>query len=904
MSDRDAGGAQPSISNTVVNSTADHLIQVGVLHGDLNLTLRAPEPEDPQAAAERRLALSLLGQWRAEADAWRMARPAPLPVRWTPSARVPSTGQSLWADTGSSLADTFLGLPHRRLVVLGSGGSGKTVLAVLLTLDLLARKLGIASRQGHGTEPRNPAQPDTPVPLLLSLESWDTRRLSLAAWLEERLRLDHPGLPFVDGEHPAGLLVRRRRVLPVLDGLDELPAPRRAEVLDALAEGLGTDGDAVLVSRTDAYEALSASGHALENATVIESLPLRPRDVARYLDQVARHTGRADAWAPLVRALTDEPSGPLAQALSSPLMVWLVRQTYAAAPADPRELVDGRFPDRRSVETHLLDRIVPAAFPRLPPDDGRLHPPRPWDPQRARVWLAFLARQLSRRGESELAWWRLSQAPLPRLLALPALIAAGIVVSLLIDLVSAGYAADSLLGEMSVRSTVLGGVVYATVARWAAEHYFGHRLAQPRRTANPLLFIAALRAAERHSRVGPLARLAVLNGVPAVAVLLLALYAFGGHDAVLVLLAVGMLLPAVMMVVVAAPADALDAATPTELLRGERSALLATVTLVAPLIGLGTAAFYELSGGDGLWPGFIAWLGASAALFLVSPSSRWLLAKATLATTGRVPWSLMTFLEDARTAGLLQRSGGTYRFRNRRLQDHLAGRSPSAVDEGRPPQPAPAAARAQTSGGRGRPQSADGTDRRSGETVLSTRQEPSVFRGMHVERTADRFLVRGRSRRVPMAHWPVIASLTVMTAVRFSVTGQWREATGWVSLLFFPVLGILLCLLGLAMPSRRWELELTRQAVRGRFGRLHAHYAWTDVTQIAVRRVSLHGLQTPTYSLQVRLRDGAPVPGRRLRLGGGWYHVLALGLTDDVDPQLAAALADFAQERWRPAGTG
>ncbi|GHF79735.1 NACHT domain-containing protein [Streptomyces thermodiastaticus] len=901
MSDRDGGGAQPSISNTVVNSTADYLIQVGVLHGDLNLTLRAPEPEDPQAAAERQLALSLLGQWRAEADAWRMARPAPLPVRWTPSARVPSTGESLWADTGSSLADTFLGLPHRRLVVLGSGGSGKTVLAVLLTLDLLARKLGIFAQHGHGTEPRSPAEPDTPIPLLLSLESWDTRRLSLAAWLEERLRLDHPGLPFVDGEHPAGLLVRRRRVLPVLDGLDELPAPRRAEVLDALTEGLGTDGDAVLVSRTDAYETLSASGRALPCATVIESLPLRPRDVARYLEQLARHTGRPDAWAPLIRALADEPSGPLAQALSSPLMVWLVRQAYAAAPADPRELLDGRFRDRRSVETHLLDRIVPAAFPRLPPDDGRLHPPRTWDPQRARVWLAFLARQLSRRGESELAWWRLSQAPLPRLLALPALIAAGIVVSLLIDLVSAGYAADSLLGEMSVRTTVLGGVIYATVARWATEYYFGHRLAQPRRTANPLLFIAALRAAERHSRVGPLVRLAVLHGAPAVAVLLLALYAFGDHDPVLVLLAVGVVLPAVLMVVVAAPADALDAATPTELLRGERSALLATVTLVAPLIGLGTAAFYELSGGDGLWPGIIAWLGASAALFLVSPSSRWLLAKVTLATTGRVPWSLMTFLEDARTAGLLQRSGGTYRFRNRRLQDHLAGRSSSAVDEGRPLRPAPAAARAQTAGGRGQPQGADGGN---GETVRSDRQEPSLFRGMHVEHTADHFLVRGRSRRLPMAHWPVIAGMTVMTAVRFSVTGQWREPIGWVSLLFFPVFGILLCVLGLLMPSRRLELELTRQAVRGRFGRLHAHYTWTDVTQIAVRRVSLHGLRIPSYALQVRLRDGAPVPGRRLRLDGGWYHVLSLGLTQDVDPQLAAALADFAGQRWRPAGTG
>ncbi|MFF7885483.1 NACHT domain-containing protein [Streptomyces sp. NPDC020794] len=234
----DSGGG-PHITNTAVDCTADYLIQIGILKGDLNLTLRVepPPPDDdaPLATAERRLARSLLHRWRAEADAWDMTDPEPLPVRWTPSRRVASAGEYMPAGSGTdTIAGAFLMLrPRRRLVVLGSAGSGKTVLSVLLTLELLARRL----IQGED---------DVPIPLVLSLESWDTRRQSLTEWLVDRLRQDHPGLPPVDGVHPARRLVDDRRVLPVLDGLDELPPPpprrgtRRAQRRPRKRGGRGT----------------------------------------------------------------------------------------------------------------------------------------------------------------------------------------------------------------------------------------------------------------------------------------------------------------------------------------------------------------------------------------------------------------------------------------------------------------------------------------------------------------------------------------------------------------------------------------------------------------------------------------------------------------------------------------
>ena len=135
----DSGGG-PHITNTAVDCTAEYLIQIGVLEGDLNLILRAPPapPDDdaPLAAAERRLARSLLRRWRAEVDAWHMTDPEPLRVRWTPSRQVASAGEFVPAGSGAdTIAGTFLRLrPRRRLVVLGTAGSGKTTLSVLLTL--------------------------------------------------------------------------------------------------------------------------------------------------------------------------------------------------------------------------------------------------------------------------------------------------------------------------------------------------------------------------------------------------------------------------------------------------------------------------------------------------------------------------------------------------------------------------------------------------------------------------------------------------------------------------------------------------------------------------------------------------------------------------------------------------
>jgi hypothetical protein len=105
------------------------------------------------------------------------------------------TLQEVWA--------YYSALRPGRLVVLGEPGSGKTVLALHLLLDLLDH------RHDHAAVPQ-------PVPVRVNAASWNVET-HFSTWLAESLAADYGLLPPV-----ARRLVEDGRVLPVLDGLDEM----------------------------------------------------------------------------------------------------------------------------------------------------------------------------------------------------------------------------------------------------------------------------------------------------------------------------------------------------------------------------------------------------------------------------------------------------------------------------------------------------------------------------------------------------------------------------------------------------------------------------------------------------------------------------------------------------------
>lgn len=93
----------------------------------------------------------------------------------------------------------------RSLLILGAEGSGKTVSALMLTRKLVRRAL------------RNPSQP---IPVVLSLSSWNQTYKTFEAWLIAELKLKYDLAETLARNWLIG-----RRLLLILDGLDSAIHP-------------------------------------------------------------------------------------------------------------------------------------------------------------------------------------------------------------------------------------------------------------------------------------------------------------------------------------------------------------------------------------------------------------------------------------------------------------------------------------------------------------------------------------------------------------------------------------------------------------------------------------------------------------------------------------------------------
>ena len=356
------------------------------------LSWSAPGRQSTQEQVERAvqvLAIEVRKQWDEEARRRQLQEARQMPVRWETAdrpkdrVRLPPAGQL------PRLIDEFVGQP-RPMVVIGEPGSGKTGLCVILTLDLLKE----ASRR---------------VPVLLQIASWDPEE-NLDDWLVRRLVEDYP---FLGNEARFGAsagreIVTQRLVLPILDGLDEMPPELRPVALRALDDDWSADRPFVLTCRTEEFLAANAR-NLLVGVLVVRLRPLEPQAAANFLFD-ATADARLEEWEPVLADLVAHPSDGLAHTLTNPLMLALARTVYEDEEVSPGELLDRRrFPGQHDVEEYLLDRFIPTVF-RTRPHRGVPSPTRisrRWDPGDAQRALVFLAVHLQTLGTRDLAWWQL-----------------------------------------------------------------------------------------------------------------------------------------------------------------------------------------------------------------------------------------------------------------------------------------------------------------------------------------------------------------------------------------------------------------------------------------------------------------------------------------------------------------
>ncbi|MFJ4951005.1 NACHT domain-containing protein [Streptomyces sp. NPDC088760] len=683
-----AGGHQVEDLVTVVGAFTGLLALPAAVIAVLHRGKSEPTPARLEAVADQ-LAQGVRQQWEAEAQVRRLNDPFPLSVAWVAAdadlveswphlrelagywpgqspeaASAGAVSPRGLAGEGGEIANTFERVPTRRLVVLGEPGAGKTMLLIRLLLALLEHR-----------------PPGGPVPVLFPLASWDPTRQDLYTWMAQELAQDHPALrapvppdPSQDGTGTqARALLKQRLILPILDGLDELPQAVRARALHAINQVLPTGQPLVLSSRTAEYRSAlttpTGTRVLLNGAAGIRLLPLDPAKAAAYLERDAGGpASQATArWRRVIVALgTDTPAS---EALSTPLGLFLARTIYNPRPdeeitelPDPDELLDrARFPTRPVLDSHLFTAFIPAAYRPHP------HHPTRWSVQQAQRTLTFLASHLQHTlgGTPNFAWWQLHKAFLYDHVAIG--FTAGLTVGLTLGLYGL---TDSFGFALSVFLTAgaISGVTGAIIAHTSRERSPSSGIRWRRRGEPynpywlPLGYVFG-------SLFGGIFESDHGGGLP-------------------VWITVGTIcgLPfALMGGLRSVHPDLNKAVGPGAVLAGDRH-MFWTFTLVG---GFGPPLSFVLA--SVLMIAFGRWLGwgdlgssvAAISLFTLpigllyglarSVWMRFLVTRIRLAVTGRAPWRLMSFLADAhQRRGVLRQAGAVYQFRHIDLQRHLA----------------------------------------------------------------------------------------------------------------------------------------------------------------------------------------------------------------------------------------
>ena len=228
------------------------------------------------------------------------------------------------------------------------------------------------------------------------------------------------------------MLLDDQKIMPILDGLDEMPAVASVEAINRLNEAFGKGARPlrlVVTCRTEHYlEAVVGPPDEgwdplpVAAAAAIELNALDPDKVSSYLTK----RGKSARWSAVSKTLM-EPGGPLAKALDTPLYASLASEIYNpghhpdhGGPRDPGELtglLNARLAESENVErvhNHLLDEFVPAMYAkdkrgrdRRAADEDEDEEPAPLPAER---WLMILADYLTNGREEptpSLEWWDL-----------------------------------------------------------------------------------------------------------------------------------------------------------------------------------------------------------------------------------------------------------------------------------------------------------------------------------------------------------------------------------------------------------------------------------------------------------------------------------------------------------------
>jgi len=597
--------------------------------------------------------------------------------KWQPSAqflqigRIEDSMAITWqnADGGgahgliSTLIDDYRTTP-RPLIVLGDQGSGKSALSILLLLELLSN-----GQSGDGR-----------IPVLVRLSPWDPD-VDVEDWLIRSVYEQYDLYRQLRdtsryGSDVVARLLADGRLLPILDGLDELPPEAGRELVAQVRTAKIFTAPFVLTSRVAEYE-YAVDRKPPRGKQTIRLLPMTSASVADYLRNL--FSGDLERWQPVLDDIAADPDGITAATLSSPLMLYLCYTHFYDSNTDPAALLNrSTYQTVENLQDYLLDSFVPAVFrARAAPrgQDVRRVPWR-WGPDRARRTLSYFARYLEdRRGRSashgveDLNWWELYRR-VPRYVIVLTPTVIGTLGCGLLGRVGFGLFGRAGIGTaFGLTVGFVGGLVLGIIPPRPPVQFVPRSLRQKTGSRQLLLMDAVLGV------IGAVAG-AVISGVIVSPV-------YGIFSGLVWGLTFGLVRRFTR------PTEPKRGISPLAALRADRDAVIFAFllgALVGAVVGgingltspeLAARLVYKVGRPErGLIGAGVGVVLGSAGLGMVmmatSAWSHYIAARGWLALTEHTPHRLMWFLEDSCELGVLRRVGAGYQIRHVLLQELLA----------------------------------------------------------------------------------------------------------------------------------------------------------------------------------------------------------------------------------------
>ena len=262
------------------------------------------------------------------------------------------------------------------LLILGEAGAGKTTLLLNVLRELLVR----AERD------------DTlPIPVIFHLSSWAEKRPLFANWLVEELRTKYQ-VP----QKLAEAWITNDRIIPLLDGLDEVEDTFQTKCIEAINEYRQEHGllPMVICSRKSDYLA-QPTRIILNNAVVIQPLTIQ---------QIDEYISHSDQDLTMMRDAMQQDI-LLQEMASNPLMLHILALSYQEMPIEDVLSVDSMEARRNLIFEKYVEQLL----------QHRSMMNDHYTSQQTKHWLKWLARQLVQHSQTEFYIERIQPDWLPNL---------------------------------------------------------------------------------------------------------------------------------------------------------------------------------------------------------------------------------------------------------------------------------------------------------------------------------------------------------------------------------------------------------------------------------------------------------------------------------------------------------